>query len=180
VHDDLPFGDTLRARRADVVLTEDVDQVAAHHAGVEGCKPRRQDDPGHEQRREPAPGILGEGRVAPRAREERDQPDVVREEEQCEQTEPVDRRRDRDQGAAHRGAVDDRAPAERRDDPDGDRDEDPDDERAEGERDRDGKPGEELRPNRDLVLVRVAEVEVERQPFDEAPVLDVDGLVEPE
>src|SRR5919197_659781 len=154
--------------------------VGADHARVERREPGREDEPGHEERQEPMPRILGEGHVAPGSREEWKAADVLREDEERNEAEEVDRRRDREKRAAHRDAVERRPPSQRRDDPERDAGEHPDDDCAPSQGESDGQPLEDLRPHRDVVLVRVAEVEVEDEALHVDPVLLVERLVEPE
>src|SRR4029453_9120611 len=75
-----PLGQSLGPRRSDVVLTHDLDQVPADHAGVEGSEGGRQHEPRQYQRGEPGSWVLGEGDVAPRTAEEMDFADVGSEE----------------------------------------------------------------------------------------------------
>ena len=95
--DHAPLAEPLRARRANVVLGHHLDHAAAHQPRVEGGERGREHEPRHDQRPEPQPRVLRERHVAARAHEEVELPDVVREQIEGDQAEPVDRRRDRDQ-----------------------------------------------------------------------------------
>ena len=80
--DHAPLAQALRAGGADVVLAEDLDQVPAHHARVERGERGREDEPGQDQRREPAARALRERHVAAGPAEEVHLPDVRGEQEE--------------------------------------------------------------------------------------------------
>ena len=128
-------------------------------------------------------GVDRERRVAPGAREERGRRRCRSEKRKsASEPEPVDGRRDRDERAAHRRAVED-ASGGRIAEIDADRDRRRASRRRTRRRVSESVAGSRVkisRPHRDAVLVRVAEVEVEDEALQEAPVLDVDGPVEPE
>src|SRR5512132_74736 len=85
-----PLGQPLRPSRADVVLTHDLDQVPAHHAGVESREGRGQDEPGQDQGGEPGSGVLRDRDIASGPAEEVDLADVGREQEEGDEAEPID------------------------------------------------------------------------------------------
>jgi hypothetical protein len=106
--------------------------------------------------------------------------DVLGEEVKGDQAEPVDRRGDRQQRAAHRDAVQQRPAAHRRDDPDGQADRQPHDHGADGERDRGRQAVGDLLADRRVVLVAVTEIEVQDHLLHIAVVLRVNRLVQAE
>src|SRR5215213_3651397 len=181
LEDDLPLVEALGAGGADVVLAHHVEQVRAEEARVDRRERGREDEPREQQRRGPLDGVVGERRVLARALEDRDElAEVVGEEVDRDEADPVDRRGDGQQGEAHGGSVEDRAPLDGGDDPDRDADQQPHDRAADRERGGGGEPIEQGLPDRDVVLVRVAEVEVEDQVPHVDQVLDVPRLVEPQ
>ena len=90
-----PLGEALRARGADVVLVHRLDQVRAQQARVERGERGREHEPRHDQRREPRRRVVAERDVAAGAREDRELADVVGEQVEDDEAEPVDGRRDR-------------------------------------------------------------------------------------
>ena len=178
-----PLAKPLRPRGADVVLGHRLEQVAAQEARVDRGERGGEHAPRHDQRRDHLAGIgedVAGRRIGALALEERELAEVLGEEVQRDEAEPVDRGRDRDERGAHRRAVHPGAALDGGDDADRDADEQPHDGAAGRERRGGGQPVEDLRLDRDVVLVAVAEVEVEDQPVQVLQVLDVPRLVEAE
>jgi hypothetical protein len=127
-------------------------------------------------------------RVGPGAVEDGYLADVLAEQVQRHEPEPVDGRADRDQGSAHGQSILYSAAPDRADDPDGDPDEQPHDHAAQRETGGRRNPVEDLRLDRHIVLVAIAEVRrlealmgVERDELRQVdPVLLEEGLVKPE
>ena len=95
----------LRARRADVVLAERLEQVVARHPRVERGVEHRERDPRQDHVREEAGEAVGGRDVAGAARPAELPPEDV----EAHQAEPEDGRRDPEEREAHRAAVDDGA-----------------------------------------------------------------------
>src|SRR3954452_14866171 len=145
---DAPLAQALRARGADVVLGHRLDQVAAQEPRVDRSERRGEHEPRQYQRPEPLGRVLRQRDVGARPLEDLDFPDVVGEQEQRHEAEPVHRRRYRDQRATHGEAVEEAARPRAGDDADGDPEYQEDHGGAGPERDpgREGAPRTPARP----------------------------------
>ena len=183
LEDDGPLAQPLGARGPDVVLGHRLEQVAAQEARVDRGERGGEHEPRHDQRRYHLTGIgedVAARRVGALALEERELAEVLGEEVERDEAEPVDRGRDRHERRAHRHAVHPRAALDGGDDPHRDPDQQPHDRGADRQRHGGGQAVEDLRLDRDVVLEAVAEVEVEDEPVQVLQVLDVPRLVEAE
>ena len=91
LEDDPALRKSLRARGPDVVLAHHLQEASAHQSRVDRALGGREDDPGHDQRLEPARRVHGQADVAAGAEEDVEAADVVGEQEQRHQPEPEHR-----------------------------------------------------------------------------------------